>query len=221
MRAGERGHVLDEAEDRHGQALEHRERLADVAQGDLLRRRDEDRAAERHRLGEGQLGVGRARRQVDDEVVEIAPVDVAQELLDRAADERAAPDDRLALRDEELDRDALHAVALERRDLVVRAGLRLALDAEHHRDVRAGDVGVEQADRGAGLGERDREVDADGALADAALAGPDRDDVLDVRQELLGLPRRRPPDHRPPGDRDRRSRRSPGGRPGRCPRSRP
>ena len=114
MGADERGHVLDEAEDRDRQALEHRERLADVAQRHLLGRRHEDGAAERHRLGEGQLRVGGARRQVDDEVVEIAPLDVAQELLDRAADERAAPDDRLALGHEELDRDALHAVALER-----------------------------------------------------------------------------------------------------------
>ena len=67
-----------------------------------------------HGLGEGQLGIGGAGRQVDDEVVELAPLDVAQELLDRAADERAAPHDRLALGDEELDRDRLDAVALER-----------------------------------------------------------------------------------------------------------
>ena len=53
-----------------------------------------------------ELRVGGAGRQVDDEVVELAPVDVAQELLDRAAHERAAPDDGLALGDEELDRDA-------------------------------------------------------------------------------------------------------------------
>ena len=42
-------------------------------------------------------------RQVDDEVVELAPVHVAQELLDGAADERPAPHDGLALGHEELD----------------------------------------------------------------------------------------------------------------------
>ena len=78
-------------------------------------------AGDRDGLGQRQLRVGRAGRQVDDEVVELAPVDVAQELLDRPADERAAPDDRLALGHEEGDRDHLHAVALERQDLVVRA----------------------------------------------------------------------------------------------------
>ena len=50
---------------------------------------------------------------------------------------------------------------------------------------------VEQADRRPGLGERDGEVDADRALADAALAGRDGDDVLDARDELLGLARLR------------------------------
>ena len=88
--------------------------LATSASDDRLGRRHQDRPGDRDGLGERQLRVGRARRQVDDEVVELAPVDVAQELLDRAADERAAPDDRLALGHEELDRDDLDAVALER-----------------------------------------------------------------------------------------------------------
>ena len=48
----------------------------------------------------------------------------------------------------------------------------------------------------------DGEVDADRALADAALAGRDGDDVLDARQELLRLLGRRPADHRAPGDVD-------------------
>ena len=106
-------------------------------------------------------------------------------------------------------------------DLVVGARLGLTLDAHHHRDVRAGDVGVEQTDRGAGLGERDRQVDADRALADAALAGRDRDDVLDARQELLGLARLGPADHRAPGDLDRLDPDRPRGPLRRCPRSRP
>ena len=49
---------------------------------------------------------------------------------------------------------------------------------------------VEQADGGAGLRQRDRQVDADRALADAALARRDGDDVLDAREQLLGLARR-------------------------------
>ena len=85
--------------------------FVDVEQRHLLGRRHEDGAADRHRLGQGQLRVGGAGRLVDHEVVELAPVDVAQELLDRPADERSAPHDRLALGHEELDRDDLDPVA--------------------------------------------------------------------------------------------------------------
>ena len=148
------------------------------------------------------MSVGGAGRQVDHEVVELAPVDVAEELLDCPADERAAPDDRLALGNEELDRDAFHAVPLEGHDLVRSAGGRLTLDTEHHRDVRARDVRIEQTDRRARPGEGDGEVDADRTLADTALAGRDGDDVLDAGQELLGLLRGGPPNHRSPRDLD-------------------
>ena len=51
VRAGEGGHVLDDAEDRHVRALEHREGLGDVAEADLLRRRDEHGPRDRHGLG--------------------------------------------------------------------------------------------------------------------------------------------------------------------------
>ena len=178
-------HVLDDPDDRHVHPLEHRERLVDVEQGDFLGRRDEDGPGDRHGLGERQLGVRGPGRQVDDEVVELAPLDVAQELLDRAADERAAPDDGLALGHEELDRDRLHAVPLEGHDLVRPALAGLSLEPEHHRDVGAGDVGVEESDGRARPGEGHREVDADRALADTALAGRNGDDVLDARDQLL------------------------------------
>jgi hypothetical protein len=200
--ADEAGHVLDQPDHGNAHPGEHRQRLADVREGDLLGRRDEDGAADRHGLGEGQLRVRRARRQVDHEVVEVAPLDVAQELLDRAADERAAPHDRLALGDEELDRDDLDAVSLERGDLVAGRRLRLAVDAEHHRDVRAGDVRVEQSHRRARLRERDGEVDRDRRFSDAALARRDGDDVLDPGHQLLRLGRRRTADHRAPRDVD-------------------
>jgi len=56
--------------------------------------------------------------------------------------------------------------------------------------------------RGARLGEGDGQVDTDGALADAALAGRDSDDVLDTGHELLRLRRRGASDGRAPGDDD-------------------
>jgi hypothetical protein len=60
----------------------------------------------------------------------------------------------------------------------------LAGQAEHLRLRRAVDVGVEQTDGGAFLGQRQRQIDRRRALADAALAGGDGDDVLHPGQRL-------------------------------------
>ena len=50
-------------------------------------------------------------RQVDEQVVELAPVDVLEELRERLVEHRAAPDDGGVLLDEEADRHDLHAAA--------------------------------------------------------------------------------------------------------------
>ena len=49
---------------------------------------------------------------------------------------------------------------------------------------RAVDVGIQNADAGAFLGQGQREIDGGRALADAALAGCDGDDGLDARHQL-------------------------------------
>ena len=72
------------------------------------------------------------------------------------------------------------------------AGLEAGLEAHHRRDVGAGDVGVQQADLGAVLGQGDGEVDRDGGFADAALVGGDGDDVLYALDRLLALRRGEP-----------------------------
>ena len=83
---------------------------------------------------------------------------------------------------------------VERDDLVVGALRRLALEPEHERDVGAGDVGVEEPDRRAVPRQRDGEIHRDRALADAALARGNGEDVLDARQQLLRRARRGAPD---------------------------
>ena len=67
-------------------------------------------------------------RQVAEQDVEVAPVHVAEELLDRLVQHRPAPDHRGVLRHEEPHRDHLHAVGLQRQDHVVEPD-RLALGA--------------------------------------------------------------------------------------------
>ena len=76
VRADVDAHVLDDADDRHADLLEHLEALARVDQRDVLRRGDDHGAGDRHLLRQRQLDVAGARRHVDDQVVEIAPVRV-------------------------------------------------------------------------------------------------------------------------------------------------
>ncbi len=120
--------------------------------------------------------VAGAGRQVHQQDVEVAPVDVGEELLQRAVQHRPAPHDRGVVLGEHADRDDLHAVRGRRHDHRLDLG-RLVLDAEHARHREAVDVGVDDPDVQAAGGHRGGQVDRDGALADAALAGRDREDA--------------------------------------------
>ena len=82
IRADEDAHILHDAEDRHMHLAEHLDGLARIDQGKILRRRDNDRAGQRHFLRQRQLRVAGAGRHVDNQDVErrvvCAPFDVAQ-----------------------------------------------------------------------------------------------------------------------------------------------
>ena len=119
-------HVLDDAEHRHVHLLEHLEPFAGIRERDVLRRGDDDRAADGHALRERELNVARAGRHVDDEIVEIAPARLREELVQRRRDHRAAPGHRLLLVDEEADRHRLDAVRDERLEQLAVARLRAA-----------------------------------------------------------------------------------------------
>ena len=176
-----RAHVLDDAEHRHLDLLEHAQTFARVEQRDVLRRRDDDRAAHRHPLRQGQLRVAGARRHVDDQVVEIVPARRFQQLHQRLRHHRSAPDHRLLGVDQEADRHDFHAVR-DRRDhgSLVGAGRALARQSHHQRLARPVDVGIQQADRRTFVGQAEREVRGSRRLADAALARSHRDDVADA-----------------------------------------
>src|SRR5579859_1838318 len=191
VRADEAAHVLDHAQDSDVDLVEHRDRLARIGQGDLLRRGHDHRPGERDQLADGERGVTRSRRQVDDEVVELAPLDVAQELLDRRVDERPPPDDRRVAGQEVLDAHHRDAMADDRVDAPAGAGDVGAAGTHHERDVRSGDVGVEQANPGTIAGQADREVDGDRGLADASLARCHRDRVLHAWDEIGRRPAER------------------------------
>ena len=171
VRADVDAHVLDDADDRDADLLEHLEPLARVDQRDVLRRGDDHRAGHRHLLRERQLDVAGAGRHVDDQVVEVAPVGVLEQLLERLRHHRPAPHHRRVGVDHE-SRSTSPARRTPRMRLERLAVLRLrpARDAEHHRLRRAVDVGVEHADLRAFGGQREREIDRGRRLADAALA---------------------------------------------------
>ena len=125
------------------------------------------------------------------ERVELAPVHVGEELLERPVQHRPAPHHRRVVLEEEADRHQLEVAAHGRHDHLVDDD-RPLVDAEHVRDRVAVDVGVEDADALAEAGERRGEVDRERRLADAALAARDRDHARAGR-ERDRFSRRRPP----------------------------
>ncbi len=180
VRQVEVGHVLDHAQDRHFQLAEHHQPAAGILERDQLRQGHDDRAAEGDGLREREHRVTGSRRQVHDEVIQFAPVHVAQELADGGVQHRSAPDQRLTGFHQQTHRDDFHVVGFGGSDLLAPGGGSFC-DAHHGGDVRSVDVRVHQADARAALGQRDRDVDRDGALAHAALARADRDGILDGR----------------------------------------
>src|SRR5690606_5010650 len=80
----------------------------------------------------------------------------------------------------------LEAELLDRlEDLAVLTDRRAVAGEGHGGEGGPIEVGVEQADLGARLLQRDGEVEGDGALAHSTLAGADQDDVTHPRQELI------------------------------------
>src|SRR5580765_230011 len=113
-RADVEAHVLDHAEDRRVHLLEHRDAATHVGERDVLWRRHDDAAGERDLLRDRQLDVPRPGRQVEDQDVELAPLDVPQELRDELRHHRAAPDDGRRLPEEHPHRDDAETVLLHR-----------------------------------------------------------------------------------------------------------
>ena len=170
-------HVLDQPECRDVQLLIHAHGAPRIGHGNGLRGRHEHAAGHRHTLAQAERDVARARRHVDDQVVDGRPADLPEELLDHAVQHRPAPNHRRIVVGQKRHRYELDAVLLRGNDLLA-VGRQLCADAEHDRHVRAVDVAIDHRHPPAGLAERYREIDRHGRLADATLAGAHGDDVL-------------------------------------------
>ena len=117
-----------DADQAKARLLRHRRRARGDLLGERLRRRDDDGLGARQQLAERDRDVAGARRHVDDKHVELAPVDVLQELLERPVQHRAAPHHRLVVVEEEADRHQLQVVR-DRRDDHLVDDHRLLVDA--------------------------------------------------------------------------------------------
>src|SRR5690606_26735527 len=135
-----------------------------------LRRGDYHGTVHEGVLHQGELRVTGAWRHVNYEVVQLAPLHVTEELGDDLHDYGSAPDGRLIARDEESQRDELHAVRLVRDDPFVGAGLQWAVHTHHARDVGAVDVGIHYTHALPRGCERNGQVHRHGALPHPALA---------------------------------------------------
>ena len=97
VRARQPGHVLDDSGDPLvGLQRDRAGALRNLRRGLLGGRHDEHLGA-RHELGHRDGDVTGAGGQVHQQHVEVAPVDVGQELLQRAVQHRPTPDDRRLL----------------------------------------------------------------------------------------------------------------------------
>src|SRR5690606_5277805 len=178
------GHVLDHAEDRDADLLEHLQPLARVDECDVLRRGHDDGTRDRDLLRERELDIAGAGGQIDDEIVEVAPARVLQELLERLSHHRPAPHHGGVDVDEKPDGDCLQPMALHGLEVLTVFRFGTPGDAEHRRLRGTVDVGIEYAYRRP-LGRKgERQIDCGGGLSDAALPRGDGNDVLDSGNEL-------------------------------------
>src|SRR6185436_9515302 len=128
----------------------------------------------------------------DEQVIEFAPGHAEKELLNRFDDHRPAPNHRRIAFDQEAHAHQMDAVIRRRNEFFIRVNGGLFVNAHHERDAWAVDVTIEQADAGAEMPQTARDVHGCGALADAAFAAGDGNDVLDAGNFVLIGPRAGP-----------------------------
>ena len=188
IRRDEGRHVLHDTQHGHTELLEHRQAAPRVLKGDHLGRRHDDHASHGDRLGQAELGIAGARRQVNHEHIPLAPLHLVEELANDAVEHRAAPDHGLMGIDQQAHRDHGDAAALDRgQDLVIAAAPHLGGlvgHPQHRRGIGAIDIRIEQADLEAAFGQGAGQVHRHGALAHAPFAAAHGDDLFDAGDGL-------------------------------------
>jgi len=185
VRADEVAHVLDHAQGGDVHLVEHRLAADDVGEGHVLGGGHQHRSDRLDLLGERELHVAGSRGEVDDEVVEVAPVHVAEELVDGAMDHGAAPDHRRRVVDEVPDGHRLQPSDVERLDRPPVAALGAVANSQHRWQGRSVDVGVEEPGARSVLDEGAGDVGRHRGLPHPPLARGDQEGVLHAGEQVL------------------------------------
>ena len=119
-------HVLDKTEDRyiHFIILIHVNTLSCIGKRHLLRSTYDHRTRDGECLEQGKMNVTGARRSIKDEVIQLTPVSIGNQLFQGRASHTATPQGSRGRTYEETDTQELHAIFLDRFDEArLRAGL--------------------------------------------------------------------------------------------------
>ena len=147
---------------------------------ELLGRGDDDDAVDGQRLEHGQGHVTGTGRHIDEQKVNIFPDDISPKLFDRAAQNWAAPQNRIGrIFQQEVDGHHVDAAGGADWEQALFDGFGAGgVMPNAVGDRGAGDVGVQDAGLFAVAHSGDRQHGGNSALANAALAGDDSDNLF-------------------------------------------
>ena len=157
-------HIFHQSEDRHIHLIVHIhiDTLACIGQSHLLRCADNHGTGNRQRLHQSEVNVAGSRRSIEHKIVQITPFGIADELLQGIAGHTATPQGSLVGVYKETDGKHFDAILLHRNDHVaainilgIRAGI---LHLEHLRHTRTENIGIEQTNLKAHLGQRNSQI---------------------------------------------------------------
>ena len=174
MRADISAHVLHDTEDGELKFLDELHGLGGIEDGDLLRCRDNDCAGDIGcKLCDRKSLIAGSRRQIDNEVIQLAPVDILEELPDCRILHRTSPDNRACLVGEQ-ERHRNHAEIAHDHNgvnlLAVHRCQLLILDAQHLGNIRTVNIHIGDTCRITAVGKRHCKVCGDRTLSHAAFA---------------------------------------------------
>jgi len=115
-----------------------------------------------------------ARREIHDQIIELAPIDASQKLLNHAVQHGSAPDQRFVAGIQKTHGHDAQSVLFERLDALADS-VRLGANAHHQRHIGTVDIGVQEADLMAEARKRNREIHRYCGFSDAAFARSDGD----------------------------------------------